>query len=105
MALDDEGPAISSPRRACLDHWAERRLDATRRILRHWPFGDTCLRQALIGGQRLRRLGPRLHVGVAMVDGELRAHAWLEVRGSIIDPLRAASDYLDLATPPGGRLS
>lgn len=85
--------------------WAKRRLKATRRVLRRWPFGDTCLRQALVSGQRLRRLDPTLHVGVAKLDGEVRAHAWIVVGRVVVDPLRAASGYLTLATPhsePGG---
>jgi hypothetical protein len=69
------------------------------RMLRSWPFGDTCLRQALVGGQRLRRLNPLLYVGVAKLDGEIRAHAWLVVSGVVVDPMRAASSYLSLAAP------
>ncbi|GAB3811853.1 hypothetical protein GCM10028820_03790 [Tessaracoccus terricola] len=80
-----------------------RKVRATRRVLRHWPFGDTCLRQALVSGQRLRRLGPVLHVGVAKIDGEVRAHAWLVIAGGILDPLAAAASYLDLTPPSGGR--
>lgn len=79
---------------------AERQVRATRRILRHWPFGDTCLRQALISGQRMRRLGPTLHVGVAKLDGEVRAHAWLVVRGGVVDPRYAASSYRTLTAVP-----
>lgn len=78
---------------------ARRQVNATRRVLRHWPFGDTCLRQALISGQRLRRLHPRLHIGVAKIDGALRAHAWLEIDGGILDPLAAAASYHDLGVP------
>lgn len=85
-----------------LPGWAQRRLRATRRVLRRWPFGDTCLRQALVGGQRLRRLRPRLHIGVARIDGEVRAHAWLVIDGRVVDHLRAVGSYLDLAPPAGG---
>ena len=81
---------------------ARRQLAATRRVLRHWPFGDTCLRQALIAGQRLRRFNPRLQVGVAKLDGEVRAHAWLLIHGRILDPLGAASSYLPLNSIPSG---
>lgn len=85
-----------------LPPWARRQVSATRRVLRRWPFGDTCLRQALISGQRLRRLGPELHVGVAKIDGEIRAHAWLVIRGGVLDPRFAADSYLDLADPTQG---
>ena len=84
---------------AVLPAWARRRIRATMRMLRSWPFGDTCLRQALVGGQRLRRLNPLLYVGVAKLDGEVRAHAWLVVSGVVVDPMRAASSYLSLAAP------
>lgn len=90
------GPAVLT-----LPVRARRQVSATRRVLRHWPFGDTCLRQALISGQRLRRLGPSLHIGVARIDGELRAHAWLVIRGGVLDPLAAAASYHDLSVPEG----
>lgn len=79
---------------------ARRQVAATRRVLRHWPFGDTCLRQALVSGAGLRRLRPRLQVGVAKLDGDVRAHAWLLVRGRVLDPLGAASSYLPLNSIP-----
>ena len=72
-------------------------MDASRRVLRHWPFGDTCLRQALVCGWLLRRLGPVLQLGVAKVDGEVRAHAWLVVGGTVVDPRRAVASYQPLA--------
>lgn len=81
---------------------ARRQLAATRRVLRHWPFGDTCLRQALISGQRLRRFQPRLQVGVAKLNGEVRAHAWLLIHGRILDPMGVAVAYLPLNSIPTG---
>jgi hypothetical protein len=89
-------PVEPSPTLA-LPPGARRQVRATRLALRLWPFGDTCLRQALVSGQRLRRLNPTLHVGVAKVGGEVRAHAWIVLGGVVIDPLRAASSYLSLA--------
>lgn len=70
-----------------------RQLRATRRVMRRWPFGDTCLRHALVLGQRLRRLHPVLCVGVAKVGGEVRAHAWLEFDGAALDPTGVAESY------------
>lgn len=96
---DDSEGAVE----AVLPAKAKRQVRATRRVLRHWPFGDTCLRQALVSGQRLRRLDPTLHVGVARIEGEIRAHAWLVIGGGVLDPLAAASSYLTLSRPPGGR--
>jgi len=62
------------------------RMRASARVMRHWPFGDTCLRNALVTGQRLRRLDPILRVGVAKDHGVVRAHAWLEISGVSLDP-------------------
>lgn len=105
LALDDadwlpaQGHATGAEE---LPAWARARVRATQRVLRHWPFGDTCLRQALISGQRLRRLHPTLHVGVAKVDGSVRAHAWLVVAGTVVDPRYAAASYLTLASARRG---
>lgn len=68
------------------------RLRAVRRVMRHWPFGDTCLRLALVSGQRIRELHPLLRVGVAKDADGVRAHAWLEVDGVSLDP-QAPSEY------------
>lgn len=62
------------------------RLRAVRRVMRHWPFGASCLRVALVTGQRIRAVHPVLRVGVAKDDKGVRAHAWLEVDGVSLDP-------------------
>jgi hypothetical protein len=62
------------------------RLRAVRRVMRHWPFGDTCLRLALVSGQRIREMRPQLRVGVAKDAAGVRAHAWLEIDGVSLDP-------------------
>lgn len=85
-----------------LPTWGVARVDATRRLLRHWPFGDTCLRQALVCGWLLRRLRPELQLGVARVDGAVRAHAWLVVNGCVVDPRRAVSSYQPLTAVRSG---
>ncbi len=93
----DGSEAYADPTVATLlPRWAVRRMDAVRRVLRHWPFGDSCLRQALVCGWLLRRLRPALQLGVAKVDGEVRAHAWLVVNGAVVDPRRAVSSYQPL---------
>jgi hypothetical protein len=79
-----------------LPGWAVLRMNAARRVLRHWPFGDTCLRQALVCGWLVRSLRPALQLGVAKVEGEVRAHAWLIVNGTVVDPRRAVSSYQPL---------
>src|SRR5690606_34775111 len=85
------GPAGPPPTRPVqLGPRARLRLGAVRRVMRHWPYGDTCLRHALVAGHRIRRFGPELVVGVTKVEGEVRAHAWLEVGAGVYDPLGAA---------------
>jgi hypothetical protein len=57
-------------------------LQALTTVASHWPFADgPCLRQALVGGYILRRLHPRLRLGVARQDTDMVAHAWLEIDG------------------------
>lgn len=75
-----------SPEPVIVPRWARRRLSATRRALKYWPFGDTCLRFALVGGFLVRRLEPVLRIGVASHEGQIKAHAWLEVGGLSLDP-------------------
>jgi hypothetical protein len=79
-----------------------RRERAALRVLRHWPWGDTCLRRALVVGGRLRRLHPVLRVGVAKMDGRVCAHAWLEIDGASLDPSGAAT-FLPLRGTEGLR--
>lgn len=77
-----------------------RQVRTALRMLNRWPFGDTCLRQALVCGRLLRDLSPALHVGVAKAEGEVRAHAWLIMGNSILDPIGSAASYLTLETVP-----
>lgn len=65
---------------------ATRKLAAVDRVMKRWPFGDTCLRRCLVGGQRLRKLRPVLHIGVRSTDQGVTAHSWLEVAGQSLDP-------------------
>ena len=79
------GPDVEPAELVIVPRWARRRLAATRRALRYSPFGDSCLRVALVGGFLVRRLDPVLRIGVAKHDGEIRAHAWLEIGGRSLD--------------------
>lgn len=75
--------------------WIRRRVLAVNRVFRHWPFDSTCLRRALVLGQRIRRLDPTLVIGVRHDDsGALAAHAWLVVAGVALDPLAAQYEVL-----------
>ena len=75
--------------------WLRRRALAVNRVFRHLPFNDTCLRRALVLGQRIRRLHPTLVIGVRHDEsGALAAHAWLVVGGVTLDPLAAQYEAL-----------
>jgi hypothetical protein len=52
-------------------------------LLRHrtTQSGSACLIQSLSISMLLRCLEPRLRIGVASQDGDLRAHAWVEANG------------------------
>ncbi|MGH3870094.1 MAG: lasso peptide biosynthesis B2 protein [Pseudonocardiaceae bacterium] len=80
----DDGPTVRAT--DITPEWFQRRSAAVHRVLRHWPFGDTCLRRSLILGQRIRRLDPVLVIGVRHDEhGKLAAHAWLTVDGVALD--------------------
>jgi hypothetical protein len=56
-----------------------RRIWATERLYAVWPFGDTCLRRALVMGHHLRDQSPVLRIGVTAERSEpVAAHAWVE---------------------------
>lgn len=87
IQVADETDAATVTDSVVLPRWTRRRVRAAERILSRWPFGNTCLRQCLVTGQRLRRLDPVLRIGVRVEDdGSLLAHSWLEVDGVSIDP-------------------
>lgn len=75
-------------------------LAMLRRALRRWPArGATpCLREALAIGVLLRGSGPRLRLGVTRLDGEVFAHAWVEVAGH---SLHGDSRYTPLGVTAG----
>lgn len=75
--------------------WIRQRALAVNQVLRHWPFGDTCLRRALVLGHCIRKLDPTLLIGVRRDEsGALAAHAWLVVAGVSLDPLAAQYEVL-----------
>lgn len=85
---------------ATIPGWCALRITTTHRVLRHWPFGDTCLRRCLVMGQRLHGLDPVLRIGVrAAEEGRLEAHSWLEIDGRAIDP--SAVHFLPLTATAG----
>jgi hypothetical protein len=68
-------------------------------VLHRWPWGDTCLRQCLLLGHRLRHLGPTMRIGVRHTeDGSFSAHSWLEIDGRALD--QGATLFASLANRP-----
>lgn len=101
-------PLLTGPGAAATERFTERltgeerrALRAVRRVLRHWPWGNTCLRRALGIGHVLRHRAPALRVGVTKQDGAVKAHAWLEIDGRSLDP-DAPATYLSLVEPRRG---
>jgi hypothetical protein len=82
-----------------LPAWATRRVSIAALVMRAWPFGDTCLRRALVTGSRLSSLAPELVIGVRgrSEPGGIDAHAWLRVDGIDLDPI--ASEYFAFGSP------
>lgn len=89
----EQGPQLPV---APLPQWAHRRLRMVELQMRYWPFGNTCLRRALVAGHRLSALEPVLVIGVRPSADvrDVDAHAWLRVGGLDLDP--AARHYLPL---------
>lgn len=94
------GPALDEEADAPLEEltaWAVRRFRVVSRVMRRWPVQGECLRHALVAGQRLRALHPELKLGVAKVDTEIIAHAWLVIGGRSLDP--TSDRYDELPSP------
>ncbi|MCK0117889.1 lasso peptide biosynthesis B2 protein [Isoptericola sp. S6320L] len=71
-----------------------RRLRIDRRVLRLRWVNGTCLRTALVLGHSLRSRDPQIVLGVRRDDGgHIRAHAWLRIDGTDLDPEGAAWLY------------
>jgi hypothetical protein len=97
MVTDGTVPIEGHP---VLPKWAKRRMRNVDRCMSRWPGGDTCLRRALVSGQRLHALDPVLRLGVRMLDGQVLAHAWLEIDGRSMDPHIAEFAPLRSVRPP-----
>lgn len=85
VPLDQATPAGAPGAPLALTPAEKRSLRTVRRVLSHRPFNGTCLRQALLVGHALRARRPVLRIGVRKADGELLAHAWVEIDGYAID--------------------
>jgi len=63
---------------------------------RHGPYNATCLRRSLALRWLLRRRGmpAELRIGVARADQNVRAHAWVELAGRVVnDHASVVADY------------
>lgn len=96
---DQRPPAAPDAGSLALSASDRRKLHICKQISKHWPVEEKCLRLALVSGCRLRHLGPQLVVGVAVVHGQVRAHAWLAVAGTSLDP--SGSERFHHLTPVG----
>jgi hypothetical protein len=76
------GPGPDDERRDRLTARQWRGIWASERVYALWPFGDTCLRRALVIGFHLRDEAPVLRIGVRALPGgaanAIAAHAWVE---------------------------
>jgi hypothetical protein len=63
------------------------------------PWRSTCLVQALAARSMLRRrhVATLLHFGVALDEGRIRAHAWLEAGGGCVCGGKAAIGFTPIA--------
>lgn len=86
-------PAAGEP--VVLPQWVRETMQTTDAVMAHWPWGDTCLRKALVLGFRLRGLDPKLKIGVARSGGDVKAHAWIQIAGQSLD-VGALSEYQSL---------
>ena len=72
----------------------QRHVLAVQQVIRRWHLAPgPCLRESLVIGHLFRDEQPVLRIGVLREDGELKAHAWLDVRGLKIGELPG---YLEL---------
>jgi hypothetical protein len=86
VPLADDGRPKAPPM-GTLPGWVELRLRAVDLVFKLWRFGPAgdCLRRSLVTGHLVRELQPVLRIGVRREGQQVRAHAWVEVRGVAID--------------------
>jgi len=98
LGTDPVGP----PRRGA-PLTARERLDAdaARRVVRRFPAEARCLRRALLIGHALRARDPVLRIGAAKHDGQIHAHAWIEVGGQVPENTEHGVTFLPLRRSSG----
>jgi len=81
------GEEVPTSAAECALRWAYRAM----RILARLPGGywkNTCLYRSVAGSLVLRQygIGSRLHIGARAEQGEITAHAWLDLPGGAPQP-------------------
>lgn len=98
IGYDLDSAAPPATRLVTLPRRTRPAVRAARAVVSRWPAGDTCLRQCLLIGYRLRRLTPVLRIGVKRdASGVFLAHSWLEFAGTTLDPTAAQFSTLGSA--------
>lgn len=87
ITLDLDSSSEPDPVPAVLPASTQITVRAAERVLRRWPFGDTCLRRCLVLGVVLADLHPVLRIGVKSDGAGFAAHSWLEVDGHPTEPV------------------
>jgi len=95
--LGDGPEGSETGERPHLDEAERRRVRATRRVL-GLSGRPQCLRTSLVLGHLLRDRAPILRIGVAPGADGVRAHAWPEIDGHVLDASRADTSGFRLLT-------
>lgn len=92
----EEAPvrAGDHPAIAILPRRDAQRLLIVYRVMRRWPYDEKCLRRSLVAAVQIRKHSPAVVIGVSLVGGEVKAHAWLRLDGTDLDP--TARDFQPL---------
>ncbi|MDP2324175.1 MAG: lasso peptide biosynthesis B2 protein [Gammaproteobacteria bacterium] len=89
------------PRLPFADSRADAAVSVVDRLVERLPRRTRCIHRALLLGHLLRSERPYIRIGVRRIDGEVQAHAWVEIRGLVVaepDPL-GLSTFSTLARP------
>jgi hypothetical protein len=65
------------------------------RLVKYLPWKTKCLTQAITGRLmlKLRNIDSTIHLGVRNNEGELKAHAWLEVQNYVVTGRKGLRNY------------
>ncbi len=86
VSVDFHSTEVGAPPDEPLPVVVLHRIRLVRTALAYSPTGPTCLRTSLVCARLLRSFQPTIRIGVARVEGEVKAHALVELAGRSIDP-------------------